>query len=151
MANVTQTSNQAQQTGRDLVQHGVLNDRREKTAREKDFAPTARSDRIDAVEFEGQKYRSRTLYTKAVTDSHERARNVRAGQEVRKKATNDSFVHIAFVFEAVLFMGVVGLLGDVEMPMWLAVFVTVTGGIGFFLTVRLMGRLQRAAWLETTS
>lgn len=104
-------------------------------------------DRIAAIEHEGRKYRSRTLLTKAMRDSDERDRNVRAGREVLKKDTGNAFILIMYVFEAVLFLGVIGLL-DMDkgyMPLWLSIVLMILGGLGFLLVVRLRDRLRREA------
>lgn len=109
-------------------------------------------DRIAAVEFEGRKYRSNMLLQKARTDSLERDRLVRAGMEVLTKDTGRALGRIIFVFEIILFLGLIGLL-DMDkgyMPSWLSIALIILGGVGFILVVRLRDRLRREAVYEAS-
>jgi hypothetical protein len=107
---------------------------------------TYQDDRIDAVEFEGRKYRSNALLKKVIEDSEERVRNERAGHELMSKDTERAFGRIDGVLWVVSSLGLLGLLEmDADfMPLWLSIAVTGLGIVGLFLVSHLRERLRRS-------
>lgn len=106
---------------------------------------TYQDDRIDAVEFEGRKYRSNALLKKVIEDSEERVRNERAGYELMSKDTERAFGRIEGVLWVVSSLGFLGLLEmDADfMPLWLSIALTGLGIVGLFLVSGLRERLRR--------
>lgn len=105
-------------------------------------------DRIPAVEFEGRKYRSHVLLTRAIADADQRDKAL-AMLDVRPRMQRIN-QWIAWLYAGLAFLAVNALLDyssgfgmGRHIPQWVSVLLVVVGLWGFFLSVRLDRLLER--------
>jgi hypothetical protein len=115
-----------------------------------------REDRIPAVEYEGRKYRSSTLLTRAMADADRREKaltlwNARARMLRLSSWMGWMFVTVAFVGFSALLDSSAGSGPARLVPPWFAGGLVIVGLWGFILSVRLDHVLQKREFDEQSA